>query len=413
MKMPRLLFALLLAAPVLHAAGPDVDRQLADSLLAISQSRMPEAQSTVDRLTQQHPNFRLAQLVKGDLLLARARPLQTLGDTGGARNADLDQLRDEARQRVRTLTDTLPSDKVPAYLLNLDDSYRHALVVDASRSRLYVYENRAGLPVRVADFYVTIGKAGIGKQKEGDNRTPIGIYTISGSRSPRELTDFYGSGAFTLSYPNEWDTRLGRNGHGIWIHGSPSNTYSRAPRASEGCVVLANDDLTRLGQYIQTGKTPVVIAAEIEWVAYDALDANRSELASALDAWRQDWESRDTARLLTHYHPDFHSGAQDLRAFGASKQKANAGKTWIKVGLDQVSLMLYPQGADRGSKDAVPGDPPSDKASRTTLYPERPDFALVSFVQDYRSNTLSDRTVKRQFWRRENGRWVIIHETSL
>lgn len=384
--MPRLLLPLLLIAPALHAAGLDADRQLADSLLAISQSRMPEALTTVDRLTQQHPNFRLAQLVKGDLLLARARPLETLGNPADARRPELEQLRDEARQRVRAATDPLPSDKVPAYLLSLNQDYRHALVVDASRSRLFVYENRAGLPVRVADFYVTIGKAGIGKQREGDNRTPIGIYTISGFKSPRELTDFYGSGAFTLSYPNEWDTRQGRDGHGIWIHGSPSDTYNRAPRASEGCVVLANDDLTRLGQYIQAGKTPVVIAAEVEWVAYDALDARRSELASAIDRWRQDWESRDTDRLLAHYHPAFRAGSQDLRAFGASKQKVNAGKTWIKVGLDQVSLMLYP---------------------------ERPDFALVSFVQDYRSNNLSDRTAKRQFWRRDNGRWTIIHETSL
>ncbi|MHB1187491.1 L,D-transpeptidase family protein [Thiobacillus sp.] len=384
--MLRLFLTLLLAAPVLHAAGLDADRQLANSLLAISQSRMPEALTTVDQLTEQHPNFRLAHLVKGDLLLARAQPLQTLGNPGGARSPELDQLRDEARQRVRALTDLLPNDKVPAYLLTLDESYRHALVVDASRSRLYVYENRAGLPIRVADFYVTIGKAGAGKQKEGDNRTPVGIYAISGFKSPRELTDFYGSGAFTLSYPNEWDTRQGRNGHGIWIHGSPSNTYSRAPRASEGCVVLANDDLTRLGQYIETGKTPVIIAEQVEWVAPDALEARRSDLAAAIDQWRQDWESRDTARLLSHYSASFRTGSQNLQDFGASKQKVNAAKSWIKVGLDNLSLMLYP---------------------------ERPGFALVSFVQNYQSNNLNDRTVKRQFWSRENGHWKIIHETSL
>jgi hypothetical protein len=47
------------------------------------------------------------------------------------------------------------------------------------------------------------------------------------------------------------------------------------------------------------------------------------------------------------------------------------------------------------------------------LYPERPDFALVSFEQDYQSSNLSDRTPKHQFWSRENGRWKIIHETSL
>ncbi len=386
MTMLRLFLTLLLASPGLHAAGLDADRQLANSLLAISQSRMPEAHRTVDQLTQKHPNFRLAQLIKGDLLLARAQPLRTLGNTGDARNAELEQLRDEARQRVRAVTESLPNDKIPAYLLNLDDGYRHALVVDASRSRLYVYENRAGLPLRVADFYVTIGKAGAGKKKEGDNRTPIGIYTISGFKSPRDLSDFYGSGAFTLSYPNEWDTRQGRNGHGIWIHGSPSNTYSRAPRASEGCVVLANDDLTRLGQYIQSGKTPVIIAEQVEWLDHEALGARRDDLATAIDLWRQDWESRDTSRLLRHYSSSFRNESQDLQAFGASKQKVNAAKSWIKVGLSNVSLMLYP---------------------------ERPDFALVSFVQNYQSNNLNDRTAKRQFWSRESGRWKIIHETSL
>jgi murein L,D-transpeptidase YafK len=384
--MLRLFLILWLASPVLHAAGLDADRQLANSLLAISQSRMPEALSAVDQLTRQHPNFRLAQLVKGDLLLARVQPLRTLGNTGDSRSTELEQLRDEARQRVRAATDSPPNDKVPVYLLNLDDSYRYALVVDASRSRLYVYENRAGLPFRVADFYVTIGKAGAGKQKEGDNRTPIGIYTISGFKSPKELGDFYGIGAFTLSYPNEWDARQGRGGHGIWIHGSPGNNYSRTPRASEGCVVLANDDLTRLGQYIQAGKTPVVIAEQVEWVAYDALDARRSDLAAALDQWRQDWESRDTSRLLSHYSASFRTGSQDMQAFGASKYKVNATKSWIKVGLSKVSLMLYP---------------------------ERPDFALVSFEQDYQSSNLSDHTVKRQFWSRENGRWKIIIETSL
>lgn len=385
--MRHFILGLLLVTPALHAAGLDADRQLANSLLAISQSRVPEALASLDQLIQQHPNFRLAQLIKGDMLLARAQPLKTLGNAGNARNPDLEQLRDEARQRVRALTDDSQSnDKIPAYLLNLDDSYRHALVVDASRSRLYVYENRAGLPVRVADFYVTIGKAGAGKQKEGDNRTPIGIYTISGFKPASELGDFYGGGAFTLSYPNEWDTRQGRNGHGIWIHGSPSNTYSRTPRASEGCVVLANDDLTRLGQYVQTGKTPVIIAQQVEWLDHEAVDARRNNLATAIDQWRQDWESRDTTRLLRHYSASFRNESQNLQAFGANKQKVNAAKSWIKVGLSKVSLMLYP---------------------------ERTDFALVSFVQNYQSSNLSDQTAKRQFWSRENGRWKIVHETSL
>jgi hypothetical protein len=150
--------------------------------------------------------------------------------------------------------------------------------------------------------------------------------------------------------------------------------------------VLANDDLTRLGGYIKPGKTPVIIAEQVEWVTQDALDARRNDLAAALDQWRVDWESRDTARLLTHYSATFHNGEQNLSSFAANKHKVNADKAWIKIGLDKVSLLLYP---------------------------EHSDFALVSFVQNYRSNSLNDRTTKRQFWSRENGRWKIIHETSL
>ncbi len=385
--MLRFLLILMLAAPTVStAASVDADRKLANSLLAVSQSRMPEAITAVDQLTRQHPNFRLAQLIKGDLLLARAQPLTTLGNTGNGRSVELEQLRDEARQRVRAATDVLPNDKVPAYLLTLDEQYQHALIVDASRSRLYVYENRAGLPIRVADFYVTIGKAGAGKQKEGDNRTPIGIYTISSFKPPRELTDFYGGGAFTLSYPNEWDTRQGRDGYGIWIHGTPSNNYSRTPRASEGCVVMANDDLARLGQYVKVGTTPVIIAEQVEWVAYDALYARKNDLASAIDQWRADWETRDTSQLLSHYSASFRAGTQDLQSFSASKFKVNAAKTWIKVELNKLSMMLYP---------------------------ERPDFALVTFEQNYQSSNLNDLTPKRQFWSREKGRWKIVHETSL
>ena len=39
-------------------------------------------------------------------------------------------------------------------------------------------------------------------------------------------------------------------------------------------------------------------------------------------------------------------------ALAASKTKVNAAKSWLKVGLSKLSLMLYPQGAGRGSKDA-------------------------------------------------------------
>lgn len=381
-------FALLGMAfvPAAFSAGPgEVDQLLARSLLDIAENHIGTALDSVEKLIEKYPNFRLAQLIKGDLLLARAHPLSNVGNARGSTN-ELEGLRDEARQRVRALANPLPENQIPAYLLDLGEAIQHILVIDASRSRLYVFENRGGLPIKVADFYVTIGKAGAGKKKEGDNRTPVGIYQVSGFKPRGELGDFYGGGAFTLSYPNEWDARQGRNGHGIWIHGTPSNTYSRPPRASEGCVVLANDDLKSLGKYIQSGKTPVVIADQVDWIDSDKIAPLRSELAQALDQWRNDWESLDTPRLLENYSPAYRNESQDFRQFSDSKRRINASKQWVKLGLSNVSLMLYP---------------------------ERPDLAVVSFTQEYRSNNVSDRTQKRQFWSRENGHWKIIHETQI
>src|SRR5207247_1818032 len=84
--------------------------------------------------------------------------------------------------------------------------------IEANRSRLYVFGNDQGRPRLVADFYVTLGKNGVEKTREGDQKTPIGVYHVTGNLPRSKLTDFYGAGAFPINYPNEWDRRRGRKG---------------------------------------------------------------------------------------------------------------------------------------------------------------------------------------------------------
>jgi murein L,D-transpeptidase YafK len=235
----------------------------------------------------------------------------------------------------------------------------------------------------VADYYVTLGKNGTEKTREGDQKTPIGVYHVTANLPRKKLTDFYGAGAFPISYPNEWDRRQGRSGHGIWLHGVPSNVYSRAPRASDGCIVLANPDLESVSQRLQIGLTPVIIADEVEWVDRAALESERSGLAAEIEQWRIDWQSRDTERYLAHYSQRFSSGRENLAAWSAHKRKVNGSKSWIKVGLGRVSMLRYPH--------------------------ER-DVVVVTFDQDYKSNGLSNIMKKRQYWMKENGRWKILYE---
>jgi len=236
----------------------------------------------------------------------------------------------------------------------------------------------------VTDFYVTIGKLGTEKVSTGDQRTPLGVYFVQANLPKNQLADMYGSGAFPLSYPNEWDKKNNRTGSGIWLHGTPSDTYSRPPRASNGCVVLNNDDLNKLAPYLQVGITPVIITNKMAW-STDQDTTDKTALLREIEQWRQDWASMDTNAYLKHYARNFNSENTNYDAWAKQKQSVNAGKSWIKVNLGDVSLFTYPQ---------------------------QPGMVVVNFDQDYSSSNLSNRMKKRQYWLKQNNRWQIIYEGS-
>jgi murein L,D-transpeptidase YafK len=381
--MRVLLFFLLVTATAAFGATPE-DR-LSSVFQAIEANKLDDALNRVDALIRDHPNFRLAHLVRGDLLLARARPLETFGNVAKTVPGEkLEGLREEALARLRAMRSRPGDDRLPRYVLQLHPEQKHALVVDSRRSRLYVFGNHKGVPRLVADYYVTLGKNGMEKTREGDQKTPVGVYHVTANLPRKKLTDFYGSGAFPINYPNEWDRRQGRGGYGIWLHGVPSDVYARPPRASDGCIVLSNPDLESVGRHVQVGLTPVIIADEIEWSDAGTIEKERAALAGALEQWRADWQSRDTERYLAHYSERFASKeGQNLDAWSAHKRTVNGAKRWIKVGVSRVSMFRYPR--------------------------ER-DFVVVTFDQDYRSDGLSNVMKKRQYWVKEGSGWKIIYE---
>ena len=380
-RAAALLAALLLPAAALAATPED---RLSAVFQSIEANRMDEALDRVDSLIRDYPNFRLAYLVRGDLLLARARPLETFGNVvKTVPQEKIDGLRAEALARLRAKRERPAEDSAPRQVLQLNAAQKHVLIVDSRRSRLYVFANIGGQARYVADYYVTLGKNGIDKTREGDQKTPLGVYYVTANLPKSKLTDFYGAGAYPISYPNEWDKRRGRNGHGIWLHGVPSDVYSRAPRASDGCIVLANGDLMSVGKMLQVGLTPVIIADEVEWSDRRTVEAERSSLAAALEQWRVDWQSRDTERYLAHYSKRFSSGRQDYAAWAEHKRGVNAGKRWIEVGVANVAMFRYPREGD---------------------------FVVVTFEQAYRSDSLKNTMQKRQYWIREDGAWKIVYE---
>ncbi len=379
-----LFFSLLTGVAHAESDSRTTEVKLAKSLMAIKDNRLDIAMNEVDSVLRAYPNYKLAQLVRGDLLMAKAGPISGFGNAPHASGDKIQDLRDEARVRLQRAQAQPQTKYAPRYLWQLNDQQRYALVVDTSRSTLYVYENANGEARYVTDFYVTIGKLGTEKVSTGDQRTPIGVYFVQANLPKNQLADMYGSGAFPLSYPNEWDKKNGRTGSGIWLHGTPSDTYSRPPRASNGCVVLNNDDLNRLAPYLQVGITPVIITNKMAWSSKED-QTERAALLHEIEQWRRDWASLDTDAYLKHYSRNFNSENTNYDAWARQKQAVNNGKSWIKVNLSEISLFTYP---------------------------EQPGMVVVNFEQEYSSSNLSNRMKKRQYWIKQNNRWQIIYEGS-
>ena len=373
------------ATPGLSRADGQSEQRLLEvfGLMARGQSR--EALEKAGKLTADHPNFQLAQLVYGDLLAARMRPLQSVGDMPAdmarAGTVALGELREEAQQRLGSLKEKPPEGYVPSQFLKMAPQTRSAMAVDASRSRLYFFENTgSGLQLK-ADYYVSVGKAGISKSQEGDQRTPLGVYFVSSHLDRRTLTDFYGIGALTLNYPNMLDVRRGKSGSGIWLHGTPPTQFSRAPRATDGCLVLSNPDIRFLIDNISLRNTPVVVASQLIWKSPKQLEEPAAAFATSLESWRQAKVSGDLKRTLSYYTPDFSS----------------YGKT-----LDQFTPLL------KAEMKAMKGRNLELKDLSYFQWSDSAETMVVSFGEV----TAGKRTGihKRQYWVRSSKEWKIFFE---
>ncbi len=386
-----LVTAKTLAAPMASSAVAvpvPAEARLIAVYRLIGQARQREALALAESLVQEHPNFQLAQLVYGDLLTSQTRPVRVLGDVppeaARAGAAALAELREESQLRLKALRERPPAGMLPSQFMALAPSSRHAIAVDVSRSRLYLFENtRTGLRL-AGDFYISIGKLGAEKQLEGDQRTPLGVYFITSNLDPKSLKDFYGVGALPINYPNPLDQSRGKTGSGIWLHGTPPQQFSRAPRASDGCVVLSNPDLQQLLRTVQVRTTPVVIAQSLQWQAPHnvATGSQRSHgFEAALASWQQTKSRGDLTRLLQFYAPEFSTKGQSL-------------VEWAPVLRQEI--------------DRMQGRPIALKDLSYLRWTDSADTMVVTFgevIEGMRTGA-----TKRQYWIRQGRHWKIFFE---
>jgi len=119
------------------------------------------------------------------------------------------------------------------------------VVIEKAKRELHLIKD--GEPFRT--FRISLGLVAIGdKQREGDFKTPEGLYTLD-RRNPN--SEFFLS--IHVSYPNSEDVRSARAkgvepGGAIMIHGQPneptrSEAYYRTQDWTNGCVAVSNSDM--------------------------------------------------------------------------------------------------------------------------------------------------------------------------
>lgn len=374
----------------------DYEAWLLKGLILFKGGHTDDALQELEQLTQKAPKFHLAHLVKADILQSRFHVVDTLGSapalaqTTKKQQEQLKRLRDEASARLRSYLATMDHTLIPAQMMLLGDSVKTAVLVDKDNHRLYIYENPGNgeAPRLLRDFYSSTGKLIGDKRVRGDLKTPEGVYFVESYKTDASLPDKYGVGAFPLNYPNELDSHLGQTGYGIWLHGTDKSYFSRPPLDTEGCVALTNIDLDEVKAYIEPGLTPVVIAQKVEWLEPFDWQQRKQELLGTLEQWRQDWESLDVERYLSHYSTEFWSRKHNKQALSRYKRAVFSGKSYQKIKLDDISLFTYP-----------------------TAKLEDKSMVVVNFTQDFESNNFNSRGARKRLYLQHQGdQWKVVYE---
>lgn len=366
---------------VKREAGPEA--MLLQIYRDLGRNRLHESLEKANKLVEAYPTFKLGHLLRGDLLTMHAMPVTRFGATANAPDEQLKDLVSEASARIRSLQERPDPQLLPRAVMQLSSELKNVFVVDVTRSRLYIYENRDGNLQLKTDYYVTQGKLGGYKVKEGDKRTPIGVYYVNGYIPGAKLPDFYGPGALPINYPNEWDRQQKRDGYGIWLHGVPSDTYSRPPLASDGCVVLSNDDFNRIVAEAEVGRTAVLISENIEFISRDTWHRENQALRKLPAQWQATLTSGEQAAIASLYSDEFRSHRGDDKATWLSGQyRSSQARRIGEATISDLSLFHYP-----GNGEMIVGTMTLDTGARKN--------SLVK---------------KRLYWKKEGKDWKIIYE---
>ena len=305
------------------------------------------ARILVESLLTDYPHSRTAKLLYADILATQGGRLPLGERTIHTRErAALDDLQNQLQVRWRyQSSQSKPNDNLlPSRLLLPGRDTHYLIYVDLPESRLYVYRHQKGRLIHLHNYYVTIGKNGIGKQIEGDRKTPVGVYRITSFIPDAELPPRYGPGALPIDYPNSIDRMTQRTGYGIWLHGTEPGYVNRGPYASDGCVTLSNHEFEHLRKI--TGNTtdiPVILDHAPVWLTRKDLPKRRANAIAAVQQWHSSWLRIDKAGLAKVYRAMNAAHLEEaLRNPSQERPLSPLTADWNYPTIPDIELMGYP-----------------------------------------------------------------------
>jgi hypothetical protein len=279
------------------------------------------------------------------------------------------------------------ADPVPAWVIRVPESTATVFVAEADAAAFHRFDRAGDGIVRAGQDYMSIGLGGTGKMRVGDQRTPLGIYFVTGQFDTTKLHVKYGVTAFPLDYPNAWDRRLGRSGDGIWLHGVDPRGGRRPPRDTDGCIALPNERLLALAGAFTANVTPVLIGDTLEWEDPAAIAATRAALGEAVRRWAEALAAGDMPAWLDSYDAEFEHWGMNKAEWTAFSLQTFAVRPISEVVVSDLLLL----------RDPVEDD----------LYFSR--FRLEVTEGDLRKVV----SLRRMYWRRsESGAFRIVVEDS-
>ncbi len=252
------------------------------------------------------------------------------------------------------------------------EEYSSILACDKKKSTLTLYTQNSDKKYEFIKAHSAFTGENVGdKIREGDKKTPIGIYRITQKLSrDTNLDPFYGPIAFVTSYPNTYDSYQGKNGHGIWIHGLP--TQRTRDDYTRGCIAIKNSNIECLNNNINIKNTLLIINdSKVKAdISKDAL----SSMLSQLYEWRYSWLHNNIDDYLSFYSLDF------VRNDGVKFERFKRYKTRVFKKIEKKTILFK-------NVNVIP-------------YPNTSNVYQITFKEHYKSNSfefLGDKTLMVRF----------------